>query len=301
MYDLWKSLIVEFLGTFSLVFVGAGATALSVAQGGSVLGSALAFGLIYIVLIYTWGSYSGANFNPAISFGLAAAGRLGWCRMLLYWIAQFLGAIAAAALVSWIFGIDFGAGAPVGDLTYSEPWKVVVLELVLTFFLVITFLFMTRNPMVSLISGFVIGLVLAADILVGGYLARVGVNPAYALAADIFSNNLSTYWIYIVGPLLGALLAALIYKAFTIPWTCAEIEATGCADILCGQAPFYEEWKECDPEFIKKGKMMYEENKAKLEAMPPSEAKCFTPCNMPEAPCEYVPTRGKKNYRHVQL
>lgn len=306
MYDLWKALITEFLGTFTLVFVGAGAVALNAAQGGSVLANAFAFGLIYMVLIYVWNSYSGANFNPAVSFGLAVVGRLGWCRMLLYWIVQFIGAIAAAALVSWIYGVDFGAGAPVGDLTFSQPWKVVVLEMFLTFFLVITFLFMTRNPVVSLVSGFVIGSVLIADILVGGYLARVGVNPAYALATQIFSGNLSTFWIYIVGPLFGALLAGLIYKAFTMPWTCAEIAAKGC-DHACGEPVFYEQWKDCgDANFMLKGQRQFEANKIEIEA---KGLECVSPCNMP-AKCDITrPVRdilsgdkvGRKSYRYTPL
>jgi glycerol uptake facilitator-like aquaporin len=258
MYELWKSLIAEFLGTFILTFVVAGAVALNVAQGGTVVGNALAYGFIYMVLIYILGCYSGAHYNPAISFGMAVVGRLGWCRMLLYWIAQFVGAIAAAALIAWIYGIDFGAGSPVGDLTFSQPWKVIVLEMFLTFFLVLTFLYMTKNPMVSLISGFVIGIVLAADVLVGGFLARVGVNPAYALGTGIMSGNLSSYWIYIVGPLFGALLAALIYKCMTIPWTCGEVADKGCHQEYCGELPFYEEWKDCSPEFLKKGQQMHE-------------------------------------------
>ena len=304
MYDLWKSLITEFLGTFILTFIGAGAVALTIANGGSVVGSALAFGLAYLVLIYTFGCYSGANFNPAISFGLALTGRLGWCRMFLYWIMQFLGAIAAAALISWIYGVDGGAGAPGGDLTFEEPWKVVVLEMFLTFFLVLTFLFMTRNPMTAIISGFVIGLILTADILVGGFIARVGVNPAYALGTSIFGNTLNVYWIFVLGPLLGALLAALIYKAFTIPWTCAEIEDKGC-NYFCGELPFYEEWKECDPAFIANGKRQFEINKMELD-LNPLDAKCNTPCDMP-VKCDLKPAcdvpcaspRGKKGYRYV--
>jgi glycerol uptake facilitator-like aquaporin len=303
MYDLWKSLITEFLGTFILTFIGAGAVALTIANGGSVVGSALAFGLAYLFLIYTFGCYSGANFNPAISFGLALTGRLGWCRMFLYWIMQFLGAIAAAALISWIYGIDGSAGAPGGDLTFEEPWKVVVLEMFLTFFLVLTFLFMTRNPYTAIISGFVIGLTLTADILVGGFIARVGVNPAYALGTSIFANTLNVYWIFVLGPLLGALLAALIYKAFTIPWTCSEIEAKGC-DYNCGELPFYEEWKECDPAFMASGKRQYE-MAGGMEEMKCGASVCdiLPKCDMMSScdkPCA-TGGRGKKSYRYVPL
>ena len=307
MYDLWKSLITEFLGTFLLVFIGAGATALSLANGGSVIGSAFAFGLTYLILIYTIGSYSGANYNPAISFGLAVSGRLGWCRMLLYWIVQILGAIAAAALLAWIYGFESGVGAPVGELTYSEPWKVLVLEIILTFFLVFTFLFMSRNPMVSLISGFVIGLALTADILVGGRMSIVALNPAYALATDMFSGNFSSFWMYVLGPLIGALLAALIYKAFTIPWSCAEIADKGCYNDACGQLPFQEEWKECDPMFIMKGKEIFDANKRQLEARGDM---CTSPCDLPVKPkcvktcidpCEKPYSIPRQNYRYVPL
>lgn len=285
MYELYKALTAEFLGTFILTFVGAGAVAINVEAGGSIVGNALAFGLTYLVLIYTIGNYSGSNFNPSISFGLAVAGRLGWCRMLLYWIAQFLGAIAAAGLIAWIFGVEFGAGSPVGDLTYSEPWKIIVIEMMLTFFLVFTFLFVTRNPMLALISGFILGLALTANVLFGGYLAKTGSNPAYALATGIFSGNLASFWVYLLGPLLGSLLAVLVYKVMTIPWTCAEVLEKGCG-VNCGELPFYEEWKFCTPEFIAKGQQMFEHNKRELQMMG-AEGECFTPCDMPK-PCEPV-------------
>jgi MIP family channel proteins len=315
MYDLWKSLVAEFIGTFILVLVGGGAVALSTAEGGSVIGNAFAFGLIYLALIYMIGNYSGAHYNPIITFGAACAGRFGWCRMLLYWIAQIVGAIAAGALIAWIFGhgaANHQAGSPGGPLAYSDPWKVVVLEMFLTFFLVLAFLFMTRNPMVSLISGLVIGLTLTADFLVGGYLARVGVNPAYALGTQIFGGNLSIYWIYILGPFLGALLAAIIYKALTFPWTCQDVIENGCKGEICGYPTFYEEWKECDPEFMRRGKMMWEANKAELEAkgdfctspcdVQKCEVECKPKCEIPrcETKCD-MPMRGRKPYRFVPL
>jgi len=217
---LWKSLLTEFLGTFTLVFVGCGAVALTAQQGGSLIGSAFAFGLALMVLIYAWGSYSGAHFNPAISFGTAVAGRMNWGLMLGYWIAQLLGGIAAAALIAYFFGTASGVGASIGSLTNTDAWKAVLLEAILTFFLVITFLLVTRNPWLAIASGLAIGLVLTFDMLVGAPLTGASMNPARSLGPALFSNNIGSYWIYVVGPLLGALVAALIYKLFTNDFSC---------------------------------------------------------------------------------
>ncbi len=219
---VWKSLLTEFLGTFTLVFVTAGAFSLTVSQGGSLVGSALAAGLAFAALIYAWGSYSGAHFNPAISFGYAVAGRMHWGLMLGYWIAQLLGGILAAALIAYFFGTGTGAGASVGTLTNTDAWRAILLEAILTFFLVITVLFVSRNPMLAVASGFAIGLVLTFDIIVGAPLTGASMNPARSLGPAIFSNNLGSYWIYIVGPLLGALVAALVYKLFTVDFSCCE-------------------------------------------------------------------------------
>jgi MIP family channel proteins len=291
MYDLWKSLVTEFLGTFVLVFVGAGASAVSIQNGGSPVVTALALGLAYIVLIYTLGDYSGANFNPAISFGLAAVGKLGWCRMLLYWIVQFLGALAGAALIGWIYGIDFGVG---GDMTIEQPGKVFVLEMILTFFLVLAFLFMTRNPLVSLISGFVIGLALTADILVGGFFARIGVNPAYSLATEVFTGNWNNFWIFLVGPLVGALLAAIVYRLMIIPWSCSELAEIGCEND-CGRAPFFEQWKDCTDEFKIRGRETFEAAKAELNLRGDV---CTSPCDVGKCDLPVAPKRGR-NYRYT--
>ena len=96
MDGLWKALLVEFVGTFAFVFVGTAAAAVTLQQGGSVLGTALAWGLILLALISAWTAYSGAHFNPAVSFGFAVAGRMGWGVMIFYWIAQILGSLEEA-------------------------------------------------------------------------------------------------------------------------------------------------------------------------------------------------------------
>lgn len=219
---VWKALLSEFIGTFTLVFIGASAVALTIGQGGSLLTSAFAFGLALMTIIYVWGTYSGAHVNPAVSFGFAVAGQMNWGLMLGYWIAQLLGGIAAAALVAYFFGTSTGAGASIGSLTNSNAWAAVLMEAFLTFFLVLAYLFIYRNPMQALVSGLAVGLVLTFAFLTGGALTGASTNPARSLGPAIFSNNMGTYWIYVVGPLLGALVAALIYKLFVVDFSCCD-------------------------------------------------------------------------------
>lgn len=225
---LWKALLTEFLGTFTLVFVGAGAVALTTAQGGSLIGSAFAFGLALMAIIYAWGSFSGTHVNPAVSFGYAVAGRMGWGLMALYWIAQFLGGIVAAALIFYFFGSATGAGASIGSFTNTDAWKAVFLEALLTMFLVLTVLLVTRNPTLALVSGLAIGLVLTFDMLVGFPFTGASMNPARSFGPAIFSNNLGTFWIYLVGPLLGALIAALVYRLMAYDFSCTtQVDCDG--------------------------------------------------------------------------
>lgn len=235
---LWKSLLTEFLGTFTLVFVGAGAVALTAQQGGSLVGSAFAFGLALMAIMYTWGTYSGAHVNPAVSFGFALSGRMNWGLMIGYWIAQLLGGIAAGALIAYFFGTASGAGASIGSLTNTNAWQAVLLEAFLTFFLVLTVLFVTRNPTLAVASGLAIGLVLTFDMLMGAPLTGASMNPARSLGPAIFSNNMGTYWIYVVGPLLGALVAALFYRLYTADWGCC-VKRDECGNVVtddCGRA-----------------------------------------------------------------
>jgi MIP family channel proteins len=211
--DLAKSLITEFLGTLTLVFVGVSAV---VQYTDSVLSIALAFGLVLVALIYAWGHFSGTHLNPAVSFSLAVAGRMQFGLMLAYWLVQLLGAALGAYLVYSFFG---NAGVSTGSFTEASiagdstaTWNAIALEGLLTFFLTITFLLTTRDVLSSVVVGLAVGLVLATDMLVGFSLTGASMNPARSFGSAWADMNFAGYWIYVVGPLLGALLAGLVYR-----------------------------------------------------------------------------------------
>lgn len=217
---LWKALLGEFLGTFVLVFIAASAVALSVQQGGTLFGSALAYGLTFAAIMYAWGCYSGTHLNPAVSFGFAVAGRMHWGLMLGYWIVQLVAAIAAAALVAYFYGTDNGAGATIGSLTDTQPWVAVLFEAFLTFFLVLAFLFVTGNPAMATTGAVAIGMFIMTAYLAGAPLTGASMNPARSLGSAIFSMNMGSYWVYVVGPLIGALVGSLAYKLMDTNWSC---------------------------------------------------------------------------------
>lgn len=213
----YRPYITEFIGTFLLVFVGCGVAAMMGKNPSASIATALAFGLGLLILVYAFALLSGANLNPAVSLGLAVDGRMSYGKMGGYWIAQFLGGIAAAALLLYLLGASSGLGASIGSLTGPAPWKAVLVEAIITFILVFTILVVTANTGYAVISGVVIGLALFIAVLFGFYLTGGSANPARSLGPAMFTNNLSTVWIYFVGPLLGGLIAALVYRLLYRP------------------------------------------------------------------------------------
>ncbi len=204
-----RAFFAELIGTFALVFIGAGAAA---AGTGGLVGVALAHGLVLTIFIYLFGEISGGHFNPAVTFGVALNGSVKWVTAVFYWIAQFLGAILAAALLLFIFN---GAGNGLGATVLASgvnPLQGVIVEAVLTFFLVTAVLFGAVEGYAGKRAGFVIGLTLSFSILMGGPLTGASLNPARTLGPAIFSGTLGEFWIYLIGPFVGAALAALADK-----------------------------------------------------------------------------------------
>lgn len=212
-----KVFLAEFIGTFALVFIGAGA---GIVNAGLV-GVALAHGLTLATFAYTFGYISGTHINPAVTFGLALAGAVKWGQAVFYWIAQFAGAILAALLLQAIVqsvGGNISGGATVGALTDSQPILAMVVEALLTFFLVNAVLHNAVAGKSGVFAGLVIGLTLTVAILVGGPLTGGSLNPARTFGPAIFAApslaNVNTYVIYLFGPLIGSVLAVIAFNFF---------------------------------------------------------------------------------------
>ena len=204
----------ELVGTFALVFIGAGVAAQNTA---GILGIAFAFGLTVAVFAYLFGDISGTHINPAITFALALNGSLSWAEAVFYWIAQFVGAILAAGALFLVFG---GAQNGLGQTLLANGiswWQGLFIEAILTFFLASSVLFAAVAGFAGKRAGFVIGLTLVFAILFGGPLTGAALNPARALGPALFTGGpaLEQYWIFLVGPLLGGGLAAGFYRLMT--------------------------------------------------------------------------------------
>ncbi len=207
----FKPALAEFLGTFTLVFIGAGAGALAGQNGGGILAVALAHGAALMVIIYAWGAVSGAHVNPAVTFGLALTGKIDLAQALAYWIAQALGGLAAGFLLAYLIGTGTGLGQTVGSLTAADPVKTVVTEAVLTSFLMIAVFGTAVSGRNGNAAGLAIGFVLTMDILMGGALTGASMNPARTLGPAAAVGDWSYLWMYLAGPFLGAGVAAVLY------------------------------------------------------------------------------------------
>jgi MIP family channel proteins len=207
----FKPALAELIGTFTLVFIGAGAVAMARPSGGGIVAAAFAHGIALVVIVYAWGAVSGAHVNPAVTFALVLTGRVTWIKAAWYWAAQFIGGILAAYILLLLIGRMYGLGETTGSMT-GDPAPTIALEAILTFFLVIAVYGSAvagRNGNAAAIA---IGLVLTMDILMGGYLTGASMNPARTLGPALAMGNLSYLWLYFVGPLLGGAAAGFLYE-----------------------------------------------------------------------------------------
>ena len=221
-----RKLFAEFLGTFALVFAGTGAIVVNQVSAGSIghAGIALTFGLIVLAMIYTFGDVSGAHFNPAVTIAFAAAGRFAWRDVTGYMLAQLLGAFGASGIMRFLFRENqtLGATLPAGVMTQSF-----ILEVILTFLLMLVILSVSTGAKEKgITAGIAIGAVIALEAMFAGPICGASMNPARSLAPAIVSGQVTALWIYVVAPVLGALLA--------IPACCVVRERDCCA---CSTSP----------------------------------------------------------------
>ena len=237
-----KKYIAEFIGTLVLVFMGCG-TAMLVgcdsSYGCGYILTALAFGLVIVGMAYCVGNISGCHINPAVSLGVYMTGGMSGAELGCYIISQCLGSIVGTALLAAIFSLGgvvdmtggYGSNGLAGvNGSYAAG---LIVEIVLTFIFVMTILGVTsKKANHGSFGGLIIGLTLTLVHILGIGLTGTSVNPARSLGPAIFAGSgaLSCLWVFIVGPLAGAALAAFVYKFLEKEDDKAEVKEAGAAN-----------------------------------------------------------------------
>lgn len=224
MSDLVRKGSAEFLGTFVLVFFAVGSAVFGIDKIGAV-GVALAFGLVLLALAYSIGPISGCHVNPAVTLGVLLRRGMSVTEAAIFWVAQFLGASAAGAMLKLMTSSFGKVTDQTGALGTNDWGKTIslggsfVFEVIGTTLFVFVILMVTAQSAAPGFAGLAIGLVLTVIHLVGVPLDGTSVNPARSLGPALFAGThaLSHVWLFILAPLVGGLIAALIARVFDPP------------------------------------------------------------------------------------
>ena len=221
-----SKLLAEFIGTFSFVFIGAGAAAV-VGDGVGLPGIApiaFAHGLTIMAFAFAYGSVSGGHMNPAVTVGVLAAGAMGVGEAIGYIVSQLIGGIAGALFLSVVLGgAETGLGTPAlaHDLALGAtsltitPAAGYMIEAVLGFFLVTVVLSTAVAGRAGSLAPLAIGMTLTFNILMGGALTGAPFNPARALGPMVATGNFSDAWLFLTAPIVGAIVAAILHTGLT--------------------------------------------------------------------------------------
>jgi len=227
---LWIRLIVEFLGTFVLVTVAAGAGVINHYAGGGPISrtaAVIAPGAAVMAMIYAWGPLSGLHINPSVTFAFASRRVFPMNWVVPYWVVQFAGAICAAWFLQVMFGnVSAGSNYPIAKP--GGDWRSLVMETVLTAILVSIILnTATGGRSIGHNAAIAVGSTIALLGLFASPISGASMNPARTLGPDIVSTDFTGWWVYIAGPVLGAAIAVVIISAVrgrpvTEEWEAAE-------------------------------------------------------------------------------
>ncbi|HET7265364.1 MAG TPA: aquaporin [bacterium] len=219
---LWKPVLAELIGTFTLIFAGAGAIIANEATHGgvSLLGIALAHGLAIGVMVSALGVISGGHFNPAVTVGFLAAGRIAAARASAYLIAQLAGATLGGLALLATYPSGPAAAAHLGTPALAPGLSSgagILLEAIGTFFLVAVVFGTAVHPGAPRLGGLAIGLTITMDILAFGPLTGAAVNPARAFGPALVSGAWADQLVYWIGPLIGGGVAGVLYGGVYLP------------------------------------------------------------------------------------
>jgi MIP family channel proteins len=220
MKTMWQQSVAEVVGTFALVFIGAGAVVVVGGLVGSpgIVGIALAHGLVLAIMVSNLGHISGAHFNPAVTIAVWVVGKIESARAIVYIVSQLVGATLGALLLRLALPARAWKPSSLGATLVNHPLginngKAVLIEAVLTFFLAFTVFAVAVDDrgVFSSIAGLSIGLVLTFDILMGGALTGASMNPARSFGPALVAGKWNDFWVYLIGPITGAVLGAALY------------------------------------------------------------------------------------------
>jgi MIP family channel proteins len=221
MKDSWRHFAAEFIGTFALVFIGGGAIITSplLAVQAAVVNIAFAHGLILAIMVTATMRVSG-HLNPAVTMGFLVTKRIEPMMAVVYWIAQFTGAIIAAYALKALFPPNIVAATRLGGQSLSADvtlLQAISLEAIATFFLVFVVFGTAVDPRAPKVGGFAIGLTVTAGILGIGPLTGGSMNPARSFGPAVVTRIFEGQAAYWVGPMIGGIVAALLYEKLFMP------------------------------------------------------------------------------------
>jgi MIP family channel proteins len=215
---LGAALVAEAIGTFLFFFVGAGSVVLTAEAGPGgpgLVGVALAHGLALAVMVSAFGAISGGHFNPAVTVAVRLAGRIEWSHAAMYVVAQLIGAVGAGFALAWVLPESLADRTSLGTPALGAGIGVVegiAIEAVLTLLLVLVVFGTAVDARAPRLGGMAIGLAVAADVLMGGPLTGAAMNPARWFGPAVAAGAYEDWYVWWVGPLIGAIVAAVLYR-----------------------------------------------------------------------------------------